>query len=139
MQMMMIVIGITVVLAVSLFMITGFITCRKGRVAIIERVGIYIGTFYNTQYFSPLLYRRAGYYTLGAQKYIAKLPNGKNALLIIDIINPVLYHYSGHNINQELINIYSSNEDVTLEIMKNHFLLIGINLVSVDEYLKPIK
>ena len=57
------------VLSAILFILTGFIHVRKGRVAIIERVGIFVGIFKPGFYFfAPIVYRRVGMYRVGEIK-----------------------------------------------------------------------
>lgn len=120
-------------LAVILFVLTGIILVSKNRIAIIERMGSYIETTEKTKFYPPLFYRRAGYYFTGSQKLVLTLPNKKNAIFLIEIKNVLLFHYSGHNITQEIDNIYRTNDKIDFETLKNGLTNIGINLINIEE------
>ena len=125
--------GALLFLAIFLFLYTGFIMVKKNKIAVIERIGLYVETTKKTKYYTPLLYRRAGYYKTGPQKSIVKLPNGNRVLIIFEIINVVLFHYSGHNIERQIENAYTSEEIVTFEIIKNQLSRVGINLINIEQ------
>ena len=127
------VIALIIVAGLILFIFVGFIGVKKGRVAIIERVGLYVETIERTKFYTPIIYRRAGYYKLGPQKVIKVLPNGKKAILIMEIGNPILYHYSGHNLDQELKNYYDFEEHITFSGLSSHLRKIGLNLLDISQ------
>lgn len=122
-----------IVIGVGIFFLTGFIFTKKDCVSVVERVGLYVGTFQKTKYFFPLIYRRAGYYRLTPQKLDLKLPNDVTSRLITQIENVLLYHYSGHDIKRQVANIYNSHETVDFNTIKTGLAEIGILLIDISE------
>ena len=124
---------IIVILGVFLFFVTGFIFVKKGKIAVVEKLGGYIGLYTKTTYFTPLLFRRVGYYVLGPQKITIQLPNGNTASLIYEITNAILFHYHGHNIIQEIKNTYELKEDITLQLISLQLERVGVKLINIEQ------
>lgn len=91
-----------IAVGVGLFFLTGFITVRKGWIAIVEKLGIYVGTYTKRfNYFLPLLYRRVGMYPLSALTKPISI-NSSKYQITYQIIDAKSYHYSGHDIEKTL-------------------------------------
>lgn len=90
---------VVIVVGIGLFFLTGFIHVKRGWIAIVEKLGIYVGTYTKPYvYFAPLFYRRVGMYPLSS---ITKpLLIGKDKFtLTYQIIDAKAYHYAGHDLN----------------------------------------
>ena len=134
-----IVIGAALVLGTGFLFYTGFVRVKKGKVAIVERVGLFIEVLYKTRYFAPIKYRRVAYYSLAPVKVKCKLPNGKLAIITLQITNVILFHYSRVTYEQHLDTIYNSNEQISLDILKGGFSDIGIRLYNIEEFVEPMR
>ncbi len=126
---------IVILLGVAIFLLTGFIHVKKGYIAIIERVDIYVKMSKKRwNYFPPILYRRAGYYFLGINDREINLPNGVKAKLFYEIKDVLLYHYSGHNIKAAIDRYYFlNNNHLNIDILKDALNSIGINFIEIVE------
>jgi len=83
-----------------LFILTGLINIKKGFVAIIERVGKYIGTYQaGLRYFMPLVDRRVGLYKLGTCRRLIEIDRYVSYFLEYEIIDFKTFHYSGHDLD----------------------------------------
>lgn len=90
---------VIIAVGIGLFFLTGFIHVKRGWIAIIEKLGQYVGTYTKPfVYFAPLFYRRVGMYPLSP---ITKpLLIGKEKFtLTYQIIDAKTYHYAGHDLN----------------------------------------
>lgn len=126
---------IVIVLGVAIFLLTGFIHVKKGYIAIIERVDVYVKmSTKRWNYFPPILYRRAGYYFLGVNNREINLPNGTKAKLFYEIKDVLLYHYSGHNIKSAIDRYYFlNNNHLNIDTLKQALNSIGVNFVEIVE------
>lgn len=90
---------VIIALGIGLFFLTGFIYVKKGWIAVIEKLGLYVGTYTKRfVYFAPLFYRRVGMYPLSP--LTKPLIVGKDRFTITyQITDAKTYHYAGHDLN----------------------------------------
>ena len=123
-----IVMAIAILLGVVIFFLSGVVFNKSDTVYIMERLGIYAGTFnVRVKYFFPLLYRRVGVYKKGSYKeeiYIGK----DKYYLEYRISNYETFHYSGHDISKlidELVNVEDKKTHLSNSLNK-----VGVNLIN---------
>ncbi len=130
---------VVVILFVSalLFMCTGFIVVSKGRVGVLERMGNYIGTYKSgLYYFTPLLYRRVGYYKTGEIVQRFKIDKD-NYLVRYKIENFKTFHYVGvHDVvNPIKTALKFHQEDLSKDLIER-FNNIGAKFISLEKIKK---
>lgn len=120
-----------------LFTLTGIIHVKKGRIAIIERIGefkgIYKAGFY---YFAPLLYKRAGMYRLGniEETYLIDKTNYKITYEITDVKK---FHYDGkHDVEGILTASIKNNKDNLSKTLIKRFESVGVRFIKLEKLLK---
>lgn len=127
--------AIVIVLGIAIFLCTGFIHVKKDHIAIIERVDVYVGMQKKRwAYYTPIVYRRAGYYYLGTNQRDMTLPNEIKARLFYKIDDVLLYHYSGHDIKSTIDRYYFLNGNrLNVDILKQALTSIGLVFVEIVE------
>lgn len=116
-----------------LYALTGFISVKKGRVAIIERVGQFVGLYKpGLYYFAPMLYRRVGMYRVGVIKD-QYLINRIDYQLTYEIIDVKIYHYVGkHDIEGILrASLKDSRNDLS-NVMNKRCEAIGVKFIQLE-------
>ncbi len=131
-----VVLGI-IALGALLYLYNCFIKVSKDRVAIIERMGIYLGTYgKGWHFFNPLTTRRVGYYKLGTTEVIFYINRDKYSVKF-DILNFKDYHYIGAH---DAIGICKASlqdsKDNLSETLIKRFEKVGCKFVSLDKILK---
>ncbi|NMV82320.1 MAG: hypothetical protein GX816_02065 [Erysipelotrichia bacterium] len=126
-------IGCVVALGIVLFIFTGFINVKKGFVAIIERAGIYIGTYQSGfRYFAPLVDRRVGLYKIGKCRRLVEVDRYKSYFLDYEITNFKDFHYSGHDLDGLVrLALNESPDDLSLSL-KTRCALIGVCFIAIE-------
>ena len=128
---------IVVLLGIVLFILTGYITIRKGHIAIIEKNGQFVGIYKKGwHYFTPLIYRRVGMYKLGEirQKIIV---GRETYYLTYTIENYYKFHYEGMHdtlgILKSSLNDHFSDLSKSLDTKLKY---IGANFVKLEKVKK---
>jgi len=117
-----------------LFTLTGFINVKKGYVAIIERVGRYIGTYQSGLHFlMPLVDRRVGLYKLGECRRLIEIDRFTTYFLEYEIIDFKTFHYSGHDLDGlARLALKEAPQDPSLSL-KTRCPSIGVRYISFVE------
>lgn len=116
-----------------LYALTGFISVKKGRVAIIERIGQFVGLYKpGLYYFAPMLYRRVGMYRVGVIKD-QYLINRIDYQLTYEIVDVKIYHYVGkHDIEGILrASLKDSRNDLS-NVMIKRCEAIGVKFIQLE-------
>ena len=116
-----------------LYALTGFISVKKDRVAIIERVGQFVGLYKpGLYYFAPMLYRRVGMYRVGVIKD-QYLINRIDYQLTYEIVDVKIYHYVGkHDIEGILrASLKDSRNDLS-NVMSKRCEAIGVKFIQLE-------
>lgn len=122
---------VIIAVGIILFVLTGFIGVKKGWVAVIEKVGLYVGTYTKRwTYFTPLLYRRVGMYPLSPMTKPIEV-NGKKFIVTYKILDAKAYHYSGHDVQGALRLAYKAPEIPTRENIQSVVSSIGCECIDV--------
>ncbi len=122
---------VIIAVGIILFVLTGFIGVKKGWVAVIEKMGIYVGTYTKRwTYFTPLLYRRVGMYPLSAMTKPIDV-NGKKFIVTYRILDAKAYHYSGHDVQGAVRCAYKGPELPTQENVQTVIQSIGCECIDV--------
>ncbi|MCQ2793337.1 MAG: hypothetical protein MJ221_02810 [Bacilli bacterium] len=116
-----------------LYALTGFISVKKGRVAIIERVGQFVGLYKpGLYYFAPMLYRRVGMYRVGVIKD-QYLINRIDYQLTYEIIDVKIYHYVGkHDIEGILRATLKDSRNDLSNVMNKRCEAIGVKFIQLE-------
>lgn len=128
------VLGSIVALGIILFALTGFIRVKKGYVAIIEKMGLYVGTFQSgLYYFTPLLARRAGLYKLGEVSRLVEVSRFDSFLLTYEVLNYKQFHYRGHDLDS-LVKLAHKENPLDLESsLEKTCPLLGVKFIKVSK------
>ncbi|MCR5333249.1 MAG: hypothetical protein K6E11_04465 [Bacilli bacterium] len=117
-----------------LFVLTGFINVRKGRVAIIEKAGEFVGIYREgTYYFAPIVYRRVGMYSMGeiSETYLINRIDYKVTYEIIDVMK---YHYEGHHDMYGLVKAsLVDSKDHLSDALKTRANAIGVRFIKLEK------
>lgn len=132
-----IIIASILLLGILLYISTGFIFVNKSRVAIIERMGKYVGTYGpKLYYFAPLIYRRVGYYKVGiiSQKIVI---DRKKYIVQFEILNFKQFHYVGnHDVTGILkASLNEKNADLS-KLLIERFKFCGARFISLQKVKK---
>lgn len=117
-----------------LYALTGFIHVKKGCVAIIERVGNFVGLYKpGTYYFAPVLYRRVGMYRIGeisSNFYV----NRDEYKITYEITDVKKYHYVGaHDIEGILNASLKDSKDNLSEVLIIRCENIGVRFIKLEK------
>lgn len=127
---------IILALGIILFLLSGFIHIKKDHVALIERLGLYVGTYKSgLRYYTPLLYRRVGMYKMGEVIRKVNVSRFDSVLVKYEILDVKLYHYSGHNIDSIIKTQYAKNGVEAGNDLKDLFSKIGVRFISIEKSL----
>lgn len=128
------VLGSIVALGIILFALTGFIRVKKGYVAIIEKMGLYVGTFQSgLYYFTPLLARRASLYKLGEVSRLVEVSRFDSFLLTYEVLNYKQFHYRGHDLDS-LVKLAHKENPLDLESsLEKTCPLLGVKFIKVSK------
>ena len=132
-----IIIAILIVLSIVAFFLTGFIFVSKQRVAVIEKVGNYIGTYDSgLYYFFPLLYKRAGYYKKGITEQKLKIEN-ETYIVKYQIENYKQWHYVGNHDSFGIVrsSLLRKDEDLS-KLLIERFNLAGAKFITLEKMKK---
>jgi len=126
---------VSVILAgIALFTCTGFIYIKKGYIGIVERAGLYVGTFRSgLRYFAPLVDRRVGMYKLGPCRRLIEIDRRTSYLLDYEIRDYKLFHYSGHNLDGLVrLALSESPDDLSLSL-STRCQLVGVHFIGINK------
>ncbi len=126
-----------VLLSALLFALTGFIIVKKKCVAIIERVGNFVGIYKpGIYYFAPILYRRVGMYKIGEIKQIIDI-NRIDYKIAYEIVDVKKFHYIGkHDIKGVLVASLNDSKDNLSEVLINRYEQIGVKFITLEKIIK---
>lgn len=121
-----------------LFFLTGFIRVYKGRVAIIERVGQFVGLYKpGIYYFAPILYRRVGMYRVGEikEKYLI---NRVDYQITYEIEDVKQYHYVGHHDIEGILRatLMDSKDNLSDALIKR-CKEVGVKFMTLEKLKQP--
>ncbi len=120
-----------IAVGIILFVLTGFIGVKKGWIAVIEKMEIFVCTTTKRwTYFTPLLYRRVGMYPLASMTKPVEV-NGHKFMVTYRILDVKAYHYSGHDIQGAVRLAYKGPEVPTQENVKTVIQSIGCECIDV--------
>ncbi len=116
-----------------LYALTGFIKVKKGRIAIIERLGLFVGLYKpGLYYFAPMLYRRVGMYRVGEIKE-QYLINRINYQITYEIVDIKQYHYVGKHDIEGVLNVtLKDSKDNLSEVLIRRCALIGVKFIQLE-------
>jgi regulator of protease activity HflC (stomatin/prohibitin superfamily) len=118
---------------IILFFITGFIRIKKGCVAIIERMGMYVGTYqHGLRYFMPLVYRRVGMYKMGVTNREVDISRYEKSNVTYEIMDVKLFHYSGHDFDGIVRIAYRDHKDNMDAYLKDAFQKVGVDYITQE-------
>lgn len=128
-----IVLGSIALVGVILFLLTGFIRVKKGFVAIVEKMGEYVGTYQSgLQYFFPLTSRRVGLYKKGEVKRLVEVDRYQSFFLTYEIMNFKDFHYKGHDLDSLVRLAYKENPlDLESSLQKTCSLL-SVRFIKIE-------
>ena len=120
---------IALILGAILFFLSGFIFNKKESVFIVERLGIYFGT-YNVKfkYFFPLLYRRVAIYSKLPYKEEIKI-NDEKYMFEYKIINFEKFHYSELKLETIIDELNHINDKKTY--LNSNLDKIGVKFINL--------
>ncbi len=126
-----------VVLGIILFALTGFIVVKKKCVAIIEKVGNFVGVYKpGLYYFAPLLYRRVGMYRMDEIEKILEV-NKQEYKLKYEIEDVKMFHYIGkHDVESILVASLRDDNDNLSETLSKRYKQIGVKFISLEKIIK---
>ncbi len=126
-----------VLLSALLFALTGFIIVKRNCVAIIERIGNFVGIYKpGVYYFAPLLYRRVGMYRIGETNQIIDV-NRIEYKITYEIIDVKKFHYIGkHDIKGVLVASLNDNKDNLSQTLIKHYEQIGVKFITLEKIIK---
>lgn len=118
----------------GLFALTGFISVKKGRIAIIERAGEFVGIYRpGIYYFAPIMYRRVGMYRVGEVKE-TYLINRIDYQLTYEILDVKKYHYEGkHDAYGILKASLVDSRDTLSDTLKARFTAVGVKFIKLEK------
>ncbi len=124
---------IAIIVGAILLSLSGIIYVKKGYTAIIEKLGVYYGTYHSgIYYFAPFVYRRVGLYKNSNSEF--ELIINKTIIRIkISIIDFQKYHYSTKSFSNIVDDLKSKDfAEVTQFIneLQNELIKIGCSLVK---------
>ena len=122
------------VLGGILFLLTGFISVKKGRIAIIEKAGAFVGIYRpGIYYFAPIVYRRVGMYRVGEITEIYEL-NRIEYRITYEIEDVKKYHYEGkHDMYGIMRASLSDSKDNLSQAMKTRSAAIGVRFIKLEK------
>ena len=117
-----------------LFFLTGFIRVKKGCVAIIERVGNFVGLYKpGMYYFAPILYRRVGMYRIGEISSTFDI-NRDQYKITYEIEDVKKYHYVGaHDIEGILTASLKDSKDNLSEALITRCENVGVRFIKLEK------
>lgn len=126
-----------VILGIILFALTGFIVVKKKCVAIIEKVGNFVGVYKpGIYYFAPLLYRRVGMYRMDQIDKIIAI-NKQEYKLKYEIEDVKIFHYIGkHDVESILVASLRDNNDNLSDVLSKRYNQIGVKFISLEKIIK---
>ncbi len=120
-----------IAVGIILFVLTGFIGVKKGWIAVVEKMEIFVGTYTKRwTYFTPLLYRRVGMYPLAPMTKPIEV-NGHKFMVTYRILDAKAYHYSGHDVQGAVRLAYRGPEVPTKENVQAVIQSIGCECIDV--------
>ena len=120
-----------------LFFLTGFIRVWKGRVAIIERAGLFVGLYKpGIYYFAPIVYRRVGMYRVGEIKEVY-LINRVDYQITYEIVDVKQYHYVGHHDIEGILraSLLDSRDNLS-EALQKRCEEVGVKFITLERIKK---
>ncbi|MFA5687416.1 MAG: hypothetical protein WCZ47_04705 [Bacilli bacterium] len=128
-----IILGCIAFVGVILFILTGFIRVKKGFVAVIEKMGLYTGTYQSGfHYFPPLTSRRVGLYKLGEVKRLVEVDRFKSFFLTYEIMNFKDFHYKGHDLDSLVKLAYKENPLDLESSLKRTCPLLSVRFIKIE-------
>ncbi len=129
---------IILTIGVLLFLLTGFIVVKKGQIAIVERLGLYVGTYKSgIRYFAPLIYRRVGMYPIGVLTKKVDVSRFDSIFVKYEILDVKKYHYVGHHDIDGIIRLALNEKRLDDgEYMTSQFKKIGVRYISNEKMKK---
>lgn len=123
-----------IVLGLILLFLNCFIYVAKDRVAIIERVGEYIGTFGPGMHFlGAYIYRRVGYYKTGETKLYLTIKR-EDYIVKFQIKNFYRYHYYGAHDAEGIVKASLSENPTDLSaLLIKRFNDVGAKFISLEK------
>lgn len=124
---------IAIALGIILMILTGFIHVKKGYIAIIEKLGVYHGTYKpGFHYFAPFVYRRVGMYK-NSPSEIELTINATIIRIKIVVLDFKKYHYATKSF-MDIVNTLKSKNYSTIEIfineLQDELINIGCSLIK---------
>ena len=124
---------IAIIIGIILMFLTGFIYVKKDYTAIIEKLGVYHGTYKSGfHYFAPFVYRRVGMYKNSPSE--VELTINKTIIRIkVVVLDFKKYHYATKSF-MDVINALKGKEyeEITQFIseLQNNLIDIGCSLIK---------
>lgn len=116
---------------ILLFILTGFIGVKKGWVAVVEKKGLYAGTYTKRWvYFFRFAYEAVGRYPLFPIAQTLEI-NGKKFDIIYSILDVKTFHYSGHDIPSAARIAFKDKTAPTVGQVKDMIRTIGCECIEV--------
>lgn len=125
-----------VLLGIILSALTGFIVVKRNHVAIIEKMGNFVGIYKpGLYYFAPLLYRRVGMYKIDKIEKIIEIKK-EEYKLNYEIEDVKMFHYIGkHDVETILVRALKENDNLSETLTKN-YKQIGVKFISLEKVIK---
>lgn len=125
-----------VLLGIILFALTGFIVVKRNHVAIIEKMGNFVGIYKpGLYYFAPLLYRRVGMYKIDKIEKIIEIKK-EEYKLNYEIEDVKMFHYIGkHDVETILVRTLKETDNLSETLTKN-YKQIGVKFISLEKIIK---
>ncbi len=129
--------GVVILLSIVAFICTGFIFVSRDRIAVIERVGKYVGTYKSGLYFfAPLLYRRVGYYKKGVTVQRLRIKD-ETYIVTYQIENYKTWHYVGNHDSLGIVrSSLNQNPQDLSKLLIERFSLVGVKFISLERMKK---
>ncbi len=125
--------GGAIILGICIFFLAGIFYVKKDKAIVIERGGLYYGTYYHGfHFFLPIIYQRKGTYNTVPQVVRITVNDGIKLDVTYKITDFEKYHYCGTNIEGFVKRIRKENSELTIAVFKDKFLTIGCDFISIE-------
>ncbi len=126
-----------VLLAIILFALTGFTSVKKNYVAIIEKMGNFVGVYKpGFYYFIPLLYRKVGTYKMDELNKIVQVDD-QEYKINYEIVDVKMFHYIGKDdVKSVLTSSLANKKDNLSKTLTEQYKRIGVKFISLEKIIE---
>lgn len=130
-QLILLIIFITFIIAIVLFILSGFFRVKKNYVAIFEKMYAFYDVKEQGMYFfTPFIVRRVGYYQKEIQYIRINLLND-DVYIKYQVEDFKMFHYQGHNFNQVIVDELKKVSNDISQVVYDVSQKYGIKIIDL--------